>query len=102
MLENDIAYIRLAEFNQRSAQDLQKKIKEMKSDNMRFLVLDLRMNPGGLLNVAVDVADIFLDKGKLIVYTESRSEDQNMRFKAKQNPLLAADIPIVILYFKVF
>jgi len=97
MLENDIAYIRLAEFNERSAQDLQKKIKEMKSENMRFLVLDLRMNPGGLLNVAVDVADIFLEKGKLIVYTQSRSEDQNMRFKAKQDPLLAANIPIVIL-----
>ena len=97
MLENDIAYIRLAEFNERSARDLQKKIKEMSSNGMRSLVLDLRLNPGGLLNVAVEVADIFLDKGKLIVYTESRSEDQNMKFKAKQEPLIAADIPIVVL-----
>jgi carboxyl-terminal processing protease len=97
MLDNDIAYIRLAEFNERSAQDLRRTIKKMKSQGMRSLILDLRLNPGGLLNIAVDVADIFIEKGKLIVYTESRSEDQNMRFKAKQEPLIDPGTPIVIL-----
>lgn len=100
MMENDIAYIRLAEFNEESGRALKKKIKEMKDQSMRFLVLDLRLNPGGLLNVAVEVADIFLEKDKLIVYTESRSSNQNMRFESKQAPLVDADIPIVVLVNK--
>jgi carboxyl-terminal processing protease len=97
MLDNGIGYIRLGEFNEQSAEDLQQKIEELKSENMRSLVLDLRLNPGGLLNIAVEVADIFLDKGELIVYTESRSENQNMRFEARRKPLVEPDVPIVVL-----
>ena len=97
MLDNKVGYVRLAEFSERTGRDLQEKLKELDSEGMRSLVLDLRSNPGGLLNVAAEVADKFLEKGQLIVYTESRSSDENMKFKAKQVPVIDADMPIVVL-----
>jgi carboxyl-terminal processing protease len=57
----------------------------------------MRNNPGGLLNVAAEVSDMFLEKGRLIVYTESRDSGQDMRFTAKKASLVEEDIPIVVL-----
>ncbi|RJP66751.1 MAG: S41 family peptidase [Candidatus Abyssobacteria bacterium SURF_17] len=97
MLDEKIARIRLREFSEQTATELHKALEELKKKGMRSLVLDLRSNPGGLLNVAAEVADEFLDKGQLIVYTESRDSDQNMKFNAKRNPSIEPSTPIVIL-----
>jgi carboxyl-terminal processing protease len=60
-------------------------------------VLDLRNNPGGLLNVAADVSEEFLKKGNLIVYTESRNSEQNLRFTSKKKPSVDPNMPMVVL-----
>ncbi|MBI5118422.1 S41 family peptidase [Candidatus Poribacteria bacterium] len=97
MLESNIGYIRLVEFSERTASELHKAIIDLKSQGMRSLVLDMRNNPGGLLNVSADVSEEFLDKGKLIVYTESRNTEQNLRFKSKKNPSVDPSTPMVVL-----
>jgi carboxyl-terminal processing protease len=97
MKESDIGYVRLDEFSERTGRDLEKKLNELTEQGMRSMVLDMRNNPGGLLNVAAEVADKFLSKGELIVYTESRDAEQNMRFKARQKSAIPDDMPIVVL-----
>ncbi len=97
-LEDSFGYIRIAQFQERTQDDLLKALSSLKAENkgvLNGLVLDLRNNPGGLLDQAVKVSDTFLEKG-LIVYTEGREEGSQMRFLAH-----AADTephyPIVIL-----
>ncbi|RJP23755.1 MAG: S41 family peptidase [Candidatus Abyssobacteria bacterium SURF_5] len=97
MIEEKIGRIRLREFSEKTALELHKSLEDLKAQGMRSLVLDLRNNPGGLLNVAADVADEFFEKGQLLVYTESRHADQNLKFKAKSKAAIGPDIPIVVL-----
>ncbi|TDJ59108.1 MAG: S41 family peptidase [Nitrospina sp.] len=77
---SDVGYIKIRNFTKTTSNDLDKALAVFESKNVRRLVLDLRNNPGGLLNQAVEVADRFLDDENLIVYTQGRTEDQNMRF----------------------
>jgi len=77
---SDVGYIKIRNFTKTTSNDLDKALAMFESKNVRRLVLDLRNNPGGLLNQAVEVADRFLDDENLIVYTQGRTEDQNMRF----------------------
>jgi carboxyl-terminal processing protease len=98
MLENGFGYVRLAQFQERSAKDLKNALKSLHSANrgpLQGLVLDLRNNPGGLLDQAADVADLFLREG-LIVYTEGRVEDSRMRFEAHRMGT-EPDYPMVVL-----
>ncbi len=97
MLDDSIGRIRLREFSEQTGTELHEAIEDLKAKGMRSLVFDLRTNPGGLLNVAADVADEFLEKGQLIVYTESRHPDQSLRFKAKRDATVDPSTPIVVL-----
>jgi carboxyl-terminal processing protease len=97
-LENGFGYARIAQFQERTDQDLRKALNVLKKGNngsLSGLVLDLRNNPGGLLEQAVKVADIFLDQG-LIVYTEGREEGSQMRFSARSKET-EAGFPLVVL-----
>ncbi len=90
MLEPGYAYLRVSQFQTHTVEDLQKKIQELLTENsgeLKGVVLDLRNNPGGILNAAVGVADIFLKDG-LIVYTKGRVKDSEMRFTARPKDLL--------------
>ncbi|HKZ05316.1 MAG TPA: S41 family peptidase [Methylomirabilota bacterium] len=96
-LESGIEYIRLRQFQEQTAADLEAALdKFAKNGKIQGLVLDLRNNPGGLLTSAVDVSEKFLDSGKLIVYTEGRVRNQNMRFQANGRRVYT-DFPIVVL-----
>jgi len=95
MLDSDIGYIRLTEFTQRSAQDFDAALKALQMKGMKNLVVDLRNNPGGLLNVAVDVCRLFVGNSKLIVYTEGRRQPKQ-EFRADASAPYA-DLPMVIL-----
>ncbi|RJQ23019.1 MAG: S41 family peptidase [Nitrospiraceae bacterium] len=75
-LDDRIGYIKLTQFQQKTASDLGDALEKLKKDNINALVLDLRNNPGGLLNGAVEVTSKFLPEGKLVVFIKGRSGDK--------------------------
>ncbi len=81
MLEPGFGYVRLTQFQERTAEDLGTALEKMEKEGLKGLVLDLRNNPGGLLDQAVKVGDYWVDSG-LIVYTDGRIENQKMEFHA--------------------
>ena len=96
-LEPGIEYIRLRQFQEQTANDLEAALeKYTKNGKVQGLVLDLRNNPGGLLTSAVEVSEKFLDSGKLLVYTEGRVRNQNMRFQSNSKRVFT-DFPMVVL-----
>ena len=96
MLEPGFGYVRITNFQSRTTSDLLKAISDLqKEQNLEGLVLDLRNNPGGVLNGAVGVSDAFIDKG-LIVYTEGRVDDSSHRYNATPGDSLNG-APLVIL-----
>ena len=97
-LDPGYGYVRVSNFQGNTGPDLRKeldKLKQENSNNLKGIVLDLRNNPGGVLNAAVEVADIFLDKG-LIVYTEGRVKDSQLKFNAKPGDNVDK-IPMIVL-----
>ena len=97
MLPEHMGYVRITEFKESTARDLKKALKDLQKAELAGLVIDLRNNPGGLLQSAAEVSDMFLPRGDLIVRTESRDASQNMRFEAKREPQIPADVPLVVL-----
>jgi len=98
MLEPGYAYVRVSQFQERTGKDLQTAISELKKenkDNLKGLVLDLRNNPGGLLDAAVIVSDTFLDRGT-IVSVKGRTEDNKLSQAATPGDILKGS-PIVVL-----
>ncbi|MEN8177176.1 MAG: S41 family peptidase [Pseudomonadota bacterium] len=98
LLEEHFAYIRISQFQSHTNEDMLKtiqKLNEKADTELKGLVLDLRNNPGGVLNAAVSVSDAFLTSG-LIVYTEGREEDSELRFEAAPDDVMAG-APIVVL-----
>jgi carboxyl-terminal processing protease len=97
-LEPGYGYIRISQFQSATGTSMRKVISELKKENdgkLKGMVLDLRNNPGGVLNASVSVADAFIKKGK-IVYTEGRVKDSLLTFNASPNDLLKG-APIVVL-----
>lgn len=84
VLEGQIGYVKLRQFQENTADELETALDKLEEENIKAMILDLRNDPGGLLNAAVDVADKFLEKGQLIVYTKGRARNQDMRFVARQ------------------
>lgn len=98
ILEKDYGYVRISSFQSRTGESLKEAIAELKKENagnLKGLVLDLRNNPGGVLNAAVEVSDAFIKSG-LIVYTEGRIENSEMRFNASPDDVVDG-APIVVL-----
>jgi carboxyl-terminal processing protease len=96
--EGDIAYLRVTAFNEQTEANLRSAIEDLESDlgpSIKGVVLDLRNNPGGLLEQAVAVADVFLDRGE-IVSTRGRRSDSIQRFNARRGDLIEGR-PIVVL-----
>jgi carboxyl-terminal processing protease len=77
-----VEYLKLRQFQEQSPHDLEAALEKFSKNGMKALILDLRNNPGGLLTAAVEVSEKFIDDGKLVVYTEGRVRNQNMRFSA--------------------
>ncbi|MBX6322091.1 MAG: S41 family peptidase [Rhodospirillaceae bacterium] len=97
-LEGDVGYLRITSFSEQTAPGVEAAVKKLQDEakgKMIGLVLDLRNNPGGLLDQAVAVADFFLDKGE-IVSTRGRDPDQAQRFNAQPGDILKG-LPMVVL-----
>lgn len=95
-LKDDIGYIKLRSFQKNSSEEMENALQDLEEQNVHAVVLDLRNNPGGLLDQAIAVSDEFLAGGKLIVYTKGRLAGQNMKGFSK-NENAHVDLPLVIL-----
>jgi len=100
MLDNGYGYVRIAQFQERTDEDMAKALKALVAENkgkqLSGLVLDLRNDPGGLLDQAVRVSDHFVEDGKLIVYTEGREKESRMQFSASSR-IKEPGYPVVVL-----
>src|ERR1041385_748316 len=95
--EDKIGYIRLVQFGEKTSDDLEQALTTLKKQGMQALVLDLRWNPGGLLDQAVDVCEKFLPRGQLVVSTEGRNAAQNSRRVANGKGDELHGMPMVVL-----
>jgi carboxyl-terminal processing protease len=84
-LGDGMYYVRITSFQEKTSKDLEKALEQAQKAGTTALILDLRTDPGGLLNQAVAVSDMFLDKGQLIVYTQGRIKNQDLRFTAEHS-----------------
>lgn len=99
---DQIGYVRLVQFSEKTSDELEKALRKLKAQGMKALILDLRWNPGGLLDQAVEVCQKFLPRGKLVVTTEGRNPLNNSTHRAmgRGDELVAADgtpLPLVVL-----
>ena len=99
LARNRIGYIRLTQFQEHTGSDFDKALRDLTARGIEGLVLDLRNNPGGLLQVAIEVADKFIGGERLLVYTKGRIKTQNIEFKS-HGKAAYPDLPIVVLVNK--
>ena len=102
LLDEGIGYIRISQFQNPTAKLVKDMISELVTDNNKkldSLILDLRNNPGGLLNSSIDVANLFIDREGIVVYTEGRTPNSKVTFPTKQGDILNG-APIVVLMNK--
>ena len=97
MLNESTGYIRLTRFSRNSDKEMKSAIETLLENEMSDLILDLRDNPGGLLNSAVSILDFFIEKGETLVWTEGKSQKLNRRYTSKTDPILPPDINIAVL-----
>jgi carboxyl-terminal processing protease len=95
VLEDGIGYIKLTQFQEQTSSDLSTAMENLAKENINALVLDLRNNPGGLLNSAVDVSSQFLQSGKLVVFIKDKKGDK-IEYKSGKNKT-DFNLPMIVL-----
>jgi carboxyl-terminal processing protease len=101
MVNEYIGYIKLTTFSEKASQDVRDSLRMLlKNKKMKGLIFDLRQNNGGLLSQAVEVANLFLEPGQMVVYTKGRHSFQNTEHRSKRPALLKSEIPLVVLIDK--
>lgn len=96
MLANEVGYISFTTFNEKAAYEVKKAFLDLKEQGMKKLIIDVRGNPGGLLNEAVSIANFFIPKDKIVVTTKAKIEKWSDTFKTLQAPM-DLEIPVAIL-----
>ncbi|WP_282015748.1 S41 family peptidase [Marinifilum flexuosum] len=96
MITDSIGYIHLNQFTNKSAGEVKNALKELKEQNAKSIVLDLRGNPGGLLDQAIEITNLFVNKGEDIVSTKGKVSKWDKSYKATKSPL-DSEIPIAVL-----
>mgnify|MGYP005632182091 CR=1 FL=1 len=97
MLNNQTGYIRLTRFSRNSDKEMEKALEDLLDQNMTGLILDLRDNPGGLLNAAVNILDLFIEKGEMLVWTEGKTQKSKRKYQSKYDPIVPNDINVTVL-----
>jgi carboxyl-terminal processing protease len=95
-IDDKTGYIVLSQFNTKASQQTKEAVEQLKREGAEKLILDLRGNPGGLLNEAVNICNLFVPKNEIIVTTKSKSERHNNTFKTTREPI-DTEIPLVII-----
>jgi carboxyl-terminal processing protease len=96
MLNDSTGYVKITQFAKRTGEDLEEKINELKKKDMKALILDLRVNPGGLLNQAISVSELFLDKNQMVVYTKGRVKSQNQEYHSRRSPIWTKKMVVLV------
>lgn len=96
MINDEVGYIDLKDFTATASREVRNAFQELKGKGMKKLVLDLRENPGGLLNMAIEISNVFIPKGEEIVSTKGKVEEWNKTYSA-YNPALDTEMPIAVL-----
>ncbi|MFN3588385.1 MAG: S41 family peptidase [Spirosomataceae bacterium] len=96
MVNEEVGYIQLTDFSPTAASEIKDAFEELKAAGMKKVILDLRNNPGGLLNMSIDICNFFLPKGQTVVETRGRLPEWNKVYKAMNNPL-DTEIPVAVL-----
>lgn len=96
MIDKEVGYIKLNEFTKEASKNVQDAFENLKRQNMQYLILDLRGNGGGLLQEAVNIVNLFVDKGQVVVSTKAKTLEKNSTFKTTKKAL-DTKIPIVVL-----
>ena len=96
MLEDGIGYARLSQFTENAGREVKEAFLKLKEQKMRFFVLDLRGNGGGLLNEAVNIVSLFVPKGELVVSTKGKQQHLNQQYYTPNEPI-DTEIPIAVL-----
>ena len=99
MVSQDIGIIRIGEFTARMVDDFKNAIEDLKKRGMKKLIIDLRYDPGGLLISSIDIARMFLDSNKLIVYTKGRGDKDYFEYRANEKAPYS-NIPLIVLVNK--
>jgi len=97
LLHDRTGYIKLSNFSRYSAEELEKAVRKLAQSQMSALIIDVRGNPGGLLNAALMSADIFIEKDALLLETRGRVQGANKKYLSRRRPILREDIPMAIL-----
>lgn len=97
IVKDGIGYVRLSRFSEESGKEVEEALRKLADQGAKGVVFDLRWNHGGLLTQAVAISDKFLERGRLIVYTQGRSRSDRTEYHATDKPILPPDIPIVVL-----
>jgi carboxyl-terminal processing protease len=92
-----IGYVKINRFSSRTAKDLRASLEDLKTEGIRKLIVDLRGNGGGYLEQAVAVANQFVERQRLVVYTEGRRKNSREDHFAEAEPVIGDDIPILVL-----
>ena len=95
MVTKDIGYIKLATFSDKTTSDVENALKSLQKQGMKKIILDMRYNPGGLLNQAIEISELFLKQGNLIVSTRGRT--QRTESHARKNGIVKPEVPMVVL-----
>jgi carboxyl-terminal processing protease len=96
MVNDSVGYIKITQFAKRTSEDLETKIQELKKKDMKSLIIDLRVNPGGLLNQAISVSELFLEKNQMVVYTKGRVKSQNQEYHSRRNPTWTKKLVVLV------
>jgi carboxyl-terminal processing protease len=96
MINDSTGYVKITQFAKRTSEDLEARINDLKKKDMKALILDLRVNPGGLLNQAISVSELFLEKNQMVVYTKGRVKSQNQEYHSRRSPIWTKKLVVLV------
>jgi len=96
MLADDMGYVQLTEFTPEAGKEVKNAVVSLKEKGAKYIIIDLRGNPGGLLLEAVNICNLFIPKGKKVVDTKGKLEDSNITYQTLNNPI-DLDIPVAVI-----